>query len=579
MTDTRSLLATLLSQAAEDAGATLSTDEARDLLTEPPRREMGDIAFPCFVLSKQLRTSPAAIATTLCDAIAGAVSDAPALGGVNAAGPYLNFTVDSAYHAAGVLRAATDEGYGRGSEGEGQTIGIDFSSPNIAKPFGIGHLRSTSIGNALGNIFRMLGYRVVGINHLGDWGTQFGKLMFAYESWGNEEALVKDPITHLYDLYVRFHKAAEEDETLLDEGRAWFKRLEDGDEQATAYWQRFRDLSLREFERIYERLGVSFEHYWGEAYYNDMLAPLVEDLDRAGLTEVSDGAVVVDMSELDMPPCLIVKADGATLYATRDLAAARYRYEQLQFKQFLYIVGAEQTVHFRQVFEVLRRMNYSWAEDCHHIPFGRIHGISTRKGTLVFLDDILNKGKERVAEIMADKPFSDQERELITEQVTVGAVLFYDLSRNRIKNYDFDWDLMLRGLRPGESGQTGPYLQYTHTRLASLERQYIETHGELPDPAAVDYALLGEDAARALITHIEKFPELLRHAARDYEPAQVSRYAIEIAELFNSFYSGGHKVVSEDRALSAARITLANATRRTLATSLGLLGVPLPARM
>lgn len=578
MADSKQQIAQILEELIAKRGGDLDAQSIVDSFSEPPDRSMGDLAFPVFPLARVFRKSPADIASELVAELAEPIAALDAVAWVKSAGPYLNFKLDPAARAARVVTAALADGYGASDVGAQKTIGIDYSSPNIAKPFGIGHLRSTSIGNALRNIFERQGYNVVGVNHLGDWGTQFGKLMSAFERWGDEDALNADPIGHLYDLYVRFHKEAEENAALLDEGRAWFRKLEQGDEEAHAYWERFRALSLVEFQKIYTRLGVSFDHYWGEAFYNDMLDDVVKDIEVAGLAEHSEGALIVDVGE-DMPPCLIRKQDGATLYATRDLAAARYRHEQLGFDQFLYVVGAEQIVHFRQVFEVLRKMGYEWAEDCHHITFGRIHGISTRKGTLVFLEDILDRGRERVAEILAEKDFSAEERELIVEQVTVGAILFYDLSRNRVKNYDFDWDQMLRGLGPDERGQTGPYLQYTHTRLLSLADGFREQFGEIPVASALDAGQLAGEAEAAVISELERYPDVIAQAAEHYEPAVVSRYALDLAESFNSYYSGGNKIVSEDKALSSARILLAEGVRRTLADALTTLGVPLPTRM
>lgn len=578
MADSKLQIAQILEELIAASGGDLDAQSIVDSFSVPPDRSMGDLAFPVFPLARVFRKSPADIATELGAQLEDLIKALDSVAWVKCAGPYLNFKLDPAARAGRAVRAALVDGYGGSDVGAGKTIGIDYSSPNIAKPFGIGHLRSTSIGNALRGIFERQGYNVVGVNHLGDWGTQFGKLMSAFERWGDEDALSADPIGHLYDLYVRFHKDAEEDESLLNEGRSWFRKLEQNDGDARAYWERFRVLSLVEFQKIYKRLGVSFDHYWGEAFYNEMLDDVVQDIEDAGLAEKSEGALIVNVGD-DMPPCLIRKQDGATLYATRDLAAARYRYEALDFDQFLYVVGAEQTVHFRQVFEVLRKMGYQWADDCHHITFGRIHGISTRKGTLVFLEDILERGRERVAEILAEKEFSEEERELIVEQVTVGAILFYDLSRNRIKNYDFDWDQMLRGLGPDERGQTGPYLQYTHTRLLSLADGYRTQFGEIPSATDLDAGQLAGEAEAQVISELERYPDVIAQAAEHYEPSVVSRYAIDLAEAFNSYYSGGNKIVSEDAELSAARILLSEGVRRTLADALTTLGVPLPTRM
>lgn len=577
----RTQLATLLAEALQAQNLEVSADAVEALFGTPPKPEMGDISIPTFVWAKPLRTAPPKIAEALVDAIHPHIDALEEISSIEALGPYINVKLDVAARAKRVLNAAKDASYAQQTIGEGLRVGIDFSSPNIAKPFGIGHLRSTAIGNSLVRIYQKLGYEVIRFNHLGDWGTQFGKLMCAFERWGDEQALENDPIQHLYEIYVRFHTLAKEQPELglEDEGRAWFKKLEDGDEKAQEYWQRFRDLSLREFERIYKKLDVQFDHYWGEAYYNNMLDQLVEDVRSKGLLVESEGAQVVPMDDLDLPPCLIVKNDGATLYATRDLAAARYREEQYHFEKFIYVVGAEQIVHFRQVFEVLRRMDYDWANGLEHVPFGRIHGISTRKGTLVFLDDILERGEARVREILADRNLPEDERETIVQQVTVGALIFYDLSRGRIKNYDFDWDHMLRGLGPNERGQTGPYLQYTHTRLTSLVATFQERYGDLPPIEHIDMRPLDGLDEGQLLAHIERFPDVIRQAAQGNEPSTISHYAIELAELFNGYYSGGNRFVSDDQPLSTARIALARSLEITLAESLRLLGVPLPEKM
>ena len=581
MSDSKQLAAAPIRAAilALDPSQTLSVDEVAALLAAPPKPELGDFAFPCFLLARALKQAPPAIAAKLAEQLA--ANPDSGFASVAALGPYINLKLDPAARTARVVSAALRAGWGSLPDGTGKTVGIDYSSPNIAKPFGIGHLRSTAIGQALANLHRTLGYRVVAINHLGDWGTQFGKLMAAFERWGDESALQADPIQHLYDLYVRFHEEAKANPALDDEGRGWFRRLEQGDPAAHAYWERFRALSLREFHRIYERLGVSFDHEWGEAFYNNMLAALVDDVKATGLTEESEGALVVKLDDLGLPPCLIIKSDGATLYSTRDLAAARYRYEQLGFEKFLYVVGHAQAVHFKQVFAVLQRMGYDWADRCIHVPFGMILGISTRKGTLVFLEDILNRGKELVREIMADREgFTDAERELVAEQVSIGAIVFYDLSRGRIKDYPFEWDAILRGLRPGEHGPTGPYLQYTHVRLRALEEKFAEKFGALPEALANEAteALHTADCAH-LVALLERYPATLRQAASELEPAVISRFLLELAEGFNTFYSSGTRVLSDDEAATRARIALVVAVRRTLAHGLTLLGVPCPARM
>lgn len=580
MSEPRTQLAELLAAAAQSIGASITAEDALGLLTVPPNRTLGDLAFPCFLLARTLKQAPPVIASSLTAALVPLLGPYPQFAAATAAGPFVNVKLDASQRARAVLTSAVLPSWGAGDEGRRKVLGIDYSSPNIAKPFGIGHLRSTAIGNALKNLYTHRGWTVVGINHLGDWGTQFGKLMCAFERWGDADALETRPIEHLYELYVRFHKDVETEPALDDEGRAWFRRLEQGDDAAVAYWKRFRSLSLREFERIYARLGVTFDHDWGEAHYEDMLEPLIADLEQAGITEVSEGATVVKLDELNLPPCLIRKSDGATLYATRDLAAARYRHDQLGFSRFLYVVGAAQSAHFQQVFAVMRKMGWQWADSCVHVPFGLIQGISTRKGTLVFLDDILDRGKNAARDVLAEREhLSDADKDAIAEQVAIGAIVFYDLLRNRMRDYDFDWDQMLRGLRPGEPGKTGPYLQYTHVRLRSVEEQYVERWGALPEPEAVPFALLADDASEGVVAEIERFGSVVATAVRDDEPSEVSRYLLDLAAAFNSYYSGGNRIVSDDPELSKARVHLVRAVRNTLGIGLGLLGVPRPERM
>lgn len=576
------IVAELLEQAIDVAGGAMTSAEVEAVLTEPKSRDHGDVAFPCFLLAKSLRKSPVAIAQSLEAALVAGLENSAEVTSAVAVGPYVNFTLNAGARAESVLTAALQRGYGSSSFGAGKTVGIDFSSPNIAKPFGIGHLRSTSIGNALGNIHRMLGYRVVGINHLGDWGTQFGKLMAAFEERGDRQKLDDDPIQHLYDLYVWFHQQVEVNPEYEEMGRDWFRRLEAGDEQAMSYWREFRALSLREFERIYARLGVSFDHDWGEAFYEEMLEPVVNDLAAAGLLQESEGALVVDIGE-DLPPCLVRKSDGATLYATRDLAAARYRHQELQFSLFLYVVGAPQATHFEQVFRVLNKMGYDWADSLKHVPFGHIHGISTRQGTLVFLEDILDEGAKRVrAFLQNEKPeYDEAKRNEIAEQIAIGAVMFYDLSRNRIKDYDFSWDHMLLGMQRGDKGNTGIKLQYTYARLCSVEAQFTDQFGELP--ASVAYSRLTEPDAKAIVATVERWPATVEQAADQLEPAVISRYAISVCDAFNSFYShedkANYRIVSDDAELSAARTAMVRGARLTLQSAMEMIGVPHPTQI
>ena len=566
---------------ATELGAEISEEAVTGALSTPKNRELGDVAFPCFILAKALRAAPPKIASDLLAPLRQLVEADPELASVEQAGPYLNFRFDRAQRSKTVLQAAASSTYGRQSIGEGVRVGIDFSSPNIAKPFGIGHLRATGIGAAIGRIYRALGYTVIGVNHIGDWGTQFGKLIAAFEWWGDRAALAANPIDHLYELYTRFHRESKEDPSLDDAGREWFRKLEGGDEKATAYWTEFRELSLREFDRIYDRLGVSFEHVWGEAYYNEMLADVVEDVQNAGVAVRSEGALVVPMEHIGIDnPCIILKADGATIYATRDLAAARYRVETLELDKLVYVVGAPQTIHFRQVFEVLRQLGYEWSENLVHVPFGKILGMSTREGTLVFVEEMLATARAKVMEHIGDREgFNADELEALAEQIAVGSLVFFDLSRNRMKDYDFSYEAMLKGIKPGERGPTGVYLQYTIARLNSLLAKYESAFGALPDASEVHYDKLATEAADAIVAHLERWPAELRKAAETHEPAVVARFALEAAERFNGFYSGGNKVISDDAELSAARVMLAVGVRNAIAMCLELLGVPMPERM
>jgi arginyl-tRNA synthetase len=575
----RPYVASLLHPLLTEAGVTTTPEEIESQLQPPRDPSMGDLALPTFRFAKAAGTPPPAFCARLAARLEPLLADDPVLDSVTATGPFLNLRQDNDARTARLLAAIADPAYGTSTSGDGKVIGLDYSSPNIAKPFGIGHLRSTAIGRALANLYAAQGWTIVGVNHLGDWGTQFGKLMAAWEEEGDEAALDANPIQHLYELYVKFHTWAAEDPAWDDRGRDWFRRLEQGDTAAQAHWERFRALSLREFERIYDRLGVRFDHYWGEAHYNDMLDDVVNDIEAKGLSEESEGALVVNLDDVDLPPCLIRKSDGATLYATRDLAAARYRFEQLNFDLFLYVVGAAQSVHFRQVFEVVKRMGYQWSDRLVHVPFGLIQGISTRKGTLVFLEDIIDRGCTLAREILADRPgLSDQEKDEIAEKVAIGAIIFQDLSRDRIKDYEFDWDAMLRGLRPGEPGRTGPYLQYTHVRLGSLIANFETNVGPIAAAGDVNPALLNEPETRALVHILERYPEVIQQAAEAYEPATLLRYLLDTAETFNGFYTA-HKVVTDDIALSQARIQLVAGTHRILHSGLDILGIPRPSRM
>ncbi len=537
----------------------------------PPKQELGDYAFPCFQLARVLRKAPAAIAAEL----AAQVREHPAIRSVEVVNAYVNFFLDPAFAAETVIGEilARGEEVGSSNAGAGKTVVIDYSSPNIAKPFHVGHLRSTIIGHSLGRIFESLGYRVVRLNHLGDWGTQFGKLIVAYRRWGDPEKIAREPIGELFSLYVRFHEEAEKDPSLEDEARAAFKRLEEGSEEELALWREFRRLSLEEFEEHYRRLGVTFDSYAGESAYNERMEQVVDELEQLGLLTESEGARVVELEGL--PPCLIKKKDGATLYATRDLAAALHRYEAYQFDHLFYVVGAPQQLHFQQVFAVLRRMGRDWVDRCEHIAFGHIRfadgQLSTRKGNVIFLKDVLDEAVRRVRAIIEERNPGLEGKDRVAEEVGIGAVLFNDLSHNRIKDITFDWETALNF-----DGDTGPYVQYTHARAASLLRRAQQELGIDTDRLSPRGEELVEPETFRLVKALAEFPEAVRRAADAREPSEIARYLLALCREFNSFYHV-HRIVQSEAA--GSRLALAKAVKHVVARGLFLLGISAPEAM
>jgi arginyl-tRNA synthetase len=536
----------------------------------PPSIQLGDYAFPCFPLAKTLRKAPPAIANEL----AAAFQPTALVKEARATGPYVNFFVDRvAYNRAGLGAILTQgAGYARSTEGVGKTVVIDYSSPNIAKPFGVGHLRSTVIGNALYQIYHHLGYKVVRINHLGDWGTQFGKLIVAFKRWGDEKSLATHAIETLYDLYVRFHSEVETQPELDDEAREWFKRLEAGDPEARAIWQRFRDLSLQEFSRIYERLGISFDSLAGESFYEPYLEPTIERIRQAGLASVSDQALIVDLRPYNMPPCLLRKKDEATLYATRDLAAAMYRHETYDFWKMLYVVGADQRLHFQQVFKVLELMGFPWANDCVHVDFGLIRfndeKMGTRRGNIIFLEDVLDRAVELAEQIVDEKnPTLPSKRE-VAEAVGIGAVVFTDLSTRRVKDVNFEWEKVLTF-----EGETGPYVQYTHARACSVLRK-----ADQPVRADADCAPLTQDEEFDLVRLLADYPAVLRRAAEGYEPFFVTDYLLTLSERFNKYYHN-YRILTDEAAVREARLLLVKGVQLVIQSGLQLLGIRAPEEM
>lgn len=544
-------------------------EETRDLMEVPPNPAWGDIAIPCFPLAKVLRKAPPLIAQEL----AAQAELAPLASKVEAMGGYLNITLNSAMVARDILEGILTDGaaYGYTCPGQGKAVAIDFSSPNIAKPFGIGHLRSTVIGHSLSRIFAELGYRVERINHLGDWGTQFGKLIVAYKMFADGDPLTEDPIGTLFRIYVEFHRVAEERPELEDEARAWFKRLEQGDAEARRFWQMFIEVSLRDYKRVYNLLGVEFDHYLGESFYEPFLEDAVKEIEAKGLTSVSEGAVVVDLEQYGMPPCLIRKTDGATLYATRDIAAALYRDRTYKPETLVYVVGQEQTLHFRQVKQVLQLMQEPAGDKLVHVAFGLFKfpegRMSTRKGKVIFLEDVLQRAIDMAASIINEKNPELEGKDEIARQVGVGAIVFGDLKNGRIKDVTFDWDEMLNF-----DGETGPYLQYTHARACSVLRR-ADVRCE-----AADEASLTDEFALSLLKLLGEFPQVIERAAAQYEPSVLSRYLLDVASGFNRFYHNC-RILGQEEAVMKTRLAVVKAAQTILSRGLYLLGVAAVERM
>ena len=538
-------------------------------LETPPNPEMGDFAFPCFKLSKTLRMGPPVIAGKLQSALA---SD-EIIDHVECVGGYLNFFLHKTGYAQSIVEKVLEqkEKYGSSDEGQGRVICIDYSAINIAKRFHIGHLSTTMIGNALYKIYEHLGYKCVGINHLGDWGTQFGKMIAAYLKWGNKEEVEKNGVDALTALYVRFHQEAEKDPSLEDEGRLWFKKIEDNDPKATEIFNWFKKITLKDAQRVYDMLGVKFDSYAGESFYKDKMQPIIDELREKGLLVESQGAYVVDLEEDNMPPCLILKKDGATLYTTRDIAAAFYRKKTYHFYKDLYVVAYQQNLHFKQWFKVVEKMGYEWSKDLEHVPFGMVsyegRALSTREGYVVYLDELLKRAVEKAREIIEEKSPNLPDKDKVARQVGIGAVVFFDLFNNRIKDIDFRWDRALNF-----DGETGPYVQYTHARCCSL----LAKAGELD--AEADYAALENPAAQEVVRTLERFPEVVSEACHRNEPSLVTRYTVELASNFNRFYYE-NRILTEDAAQSKARANLTAATASCLRTALSLIGVEAPEKM
>lgn len=548
----------------------LSLEDIYQLLENPKNEDHGDLAFPTFRLAKAFRKNPAEIANDIAEDFSSKVVEK-----VNVVGPYLNFYLDKNTVSTQVLNdiISSPSTYGNSNIGEGKNIPIDMSSPNIAKPMSMGHLRSTVIGNALSNIVSKLGFEPVRINHLGDWGTQFGRLITAYKMWGEEDKVRANPIAELNELYIHFHEVLDEQPELEDVGREWFRKLEAGDEEATELWRWFRDESLNEFNKVYDRLGVTFDSYNGESFYNDKMDEIVELLEEKNLLVEDQGAQVVRLDESDLQPALIKKQDGATLYITRDLAAALFRKRNYDFKQSLYVVGQDQIYHFTQLKAVLNKMGYDWEEDIHHITFGLIsidgEKMSTRRGKVVLLEDVLDEAVQRAANQINDKNPGLANKEEVAEQVGVGAVVFHDLQHDRRNNFNFNLDDIVQF-----EGETGPYVQYTRARALSILKK-AEVDASYFD-GGKDYTL-SDSYSWSVVKLIQSFNSVLERAYREFEPSVIAKHALSMAQAFNRFYANVR--VLEDGPEKDSRLALVYAVALMLEEDLRLLGVEAPDEM
>ncbi len=559
MTDFKEIIAKELEKM--DLG--LGFEEIYKLIEIPPQDNMGDYSFPCFSLAKTMRKNPALIAEDLAEKI-----DLEGFGKIENLNAYLNFYVDRKVFEEEILKEILEkkEKYGSSDKGSGKNIVIDFSSVNIAKPFHIGHIRSTVIGDALRNIHNFLGYNTIASNYIGDYGTQFGTMIAAYKLWGDEEKLRENPIKELLNLYVRYNKEAAEDEKMMNDARAEFKNLESGEEEATRLWKHFKEISFNEFDRVYKMLDIDFDNYNGESYHSEFIPAVLEELKDKDLLVESDGAYIVDLSEFDLPPAIIIKSNGSSAYITRDIATAINRKKVYDFDKNLYVVATQQNLHFQQLFAILKLMGYDFYDDCKHIPFGMVslkdQTLSTRKGQVVFLEDVLNKAVDKTKEIMENRESKIENVDEVAEIVGIGAVKFQELYNNRIKDYVFDWDEVLNF-----DGETGPYVQYTYARAKSVLRK-----ANFKENTEISFDKITSDEEFALVKALGNFKDVVAKAAEKYEPSLITRHLTEIAKNFNKFYNAC-QINVEDEKIKEERLALTHATSIVIKTGLGLLGI------
>lgn len=552
------------------AQADSAAEELMEMMEIPKYSDMGDFSLPCFKMAKQLRKAPKVIAEEL----AAMLQNHHLFDKVDAVNGYLNFYLSKAYFAGAVLEEVHQlkDAFGGSELGRGRNVIVEFSSPNIAKPFHMGHIRSTVIGNSLYRIYKALGYNTTAINHLGDYGTQFGKLIVAYKLWGDRNTIEENPIPELLKIYIRFHEEAEKNPSLDEEARGWFTKLENNDQEAYALWEWIRNVSLKEFNRVYDLLDVKFDSLAGESFYSDKMPDVLKEMrDKKVMTD-SQGAEIVDLEPYGLPPALITKQDGSTLYITRDLAASIYRKEHYRFEKNIYVVGAAQKLHFQQWKKILEIMGHEWSKDCEHVEFGMVSleegSLSTRKGRVVFLEEVLRKAVEKTREIIDVKSPHLENKDDIARQVGVGAVIYQELSNNRIKDYTFSWERTL-----SFEGESGPYVQYTHARACSVLRKATVDY-----TTDVDYSLLDSKEAMDLIRIMSQFPQVVQDAARKYEPALITRLITDLAQTFNRFYHD-HSILVDDPAVAKARLALVNAVRQTLKNGLYLITMASPEKM
>lgn len=558
-------VAGLLAKATE-----LSLEDALNTVEIPGNKAMGDFAFPCFRLAKVFRKAPPMIAQEVAEKL-----DKPAfIDNIQVVGAYINFFVKKGIYAQEILSKvlAEKENYGKSDIGAGKTVVIDYSSPNIAKPFHVGHLRSTVIGNAIYKIYEALGYNCEGVNHLGDWGTQFGKLIVAYHNWGSKEAVENQGIQELMRIYVKFHDEAEKNPALDDEARLWFVKMQEGDEEALTLWKWFYDISIKEFERVYKMLGVKFDAYTGESFYNDKMAPVVEELKAKNILKESEGAMIVDLEHKNMAPCLIIRKDGGTLYATRDITAALYRKKTYNFDKCIILTALDQNLHFAQWFEVIHLMGYDWYKDLIHVPFGLVSldsgKLSTRHGNVILMEDLLNQAIGETKKIIEEKNPSLENKEEVAKQVGIGAVIFNDLYNGRIKDVVFSWERMLNF-----DGETGPYVQYTHARACSILKRAGEI--SLDD---IHFDALSDEASLDICKLLEAYPEKIKDAANKLEPSVVTRHLVAIAQAFNKFYHD-NPILNSEEDVRQARLAVVVAVKTVMKEGLSLLGIDAPEQM